>query len=274
MKRVKSAGLVLALGLMTTLGACSDAPPSGETEGATAPPEVSSEVDEGGEGGEGGEEGAPASADADVNYMVALGLMKGHMIVAKELLDQQKYTEAEPHIGHPVEELYGDIEADLPSRNVADFKGNLNQLHDLVKSKPDDPQVGSLYTEAIQKIDAAIAAIPADKQTSPKFVVEAINGMLTVAGEEYEAAIAGNKFVELVEYQDSRGFVIYATELYGTISDQVAQSNPEVAQSLQQNLADLAKAWPEVNPPDAPIVQPEQVLEQITQFQTTAQQLT
>jgi len=32
--------------------------------------------------------------------------------------------------------------------------------------------------------------------------------------EEYKAAIANNKFVELIEYQDSRGFVLYAEDLY------------------------------------------------------------
>ena len=39
----------------------------------------------------------------DVDYMAKLGLMKGHLIVAKELLDQQQPKQAEPHIGHPVE---------------------------------------------------------------------------------------------------------------------------------------------------------------------------
>lgn len=275
MKQVKSVGLLMALGLLTTLGACSSDSTTGAGSAQPDPsPSVSSPVVEGGEGGEGGEEGAAQSTDADVNYMVTLGLMKGHLIVAKELLDQGKHQEAEPHIGHPVEELYGDIEAELPDRNVADFKGNLNQLHDLVKSKPTDPQVTKLYTEAIQKVDGAIAALPADKRTSPQFVVASINGILAVAGEEYVAAIADNKFVELVEYQDSRGFLLYATELYQTVSSQVAQTNSEVDQSLKDHLKELALAWPEVTPPAAPIMTPEKVLEQITQFKTTAQKLT
>jgi hypothetical protein len=275
MKQVKSVGLLMALGLITTLGACSsDSTTEAGREQPVSSPRVTSPAVEGGEGGEGGEEGAALSTDADVNYMVTLGLMKGHLIVAKELLDQGKHQEAEPHIGHPVEELYSDIEAELPDRNVADFKGNLNQLHDLVKSKPTDPQLVKLYTEAMQKVDGAIAALPADKRTSPQFVVESINGILAVAGEEYVAAIADNKFVELVEYQDSRGFVRYATELYATVAEQVAQSNPQVDQSLKKHLAELARAWPAVNPPDTPILPPPQVQEQITQFKTAAQQLT
>jgi len=41
--------------------------------------------------------------------------------------------------------------------------------------------------------------------------------MLKTAAEEYKAAIANNKFVELIEYQDSRGFVLCAEDLYKTL---------------------------------------------------------
>ena len=98
MKQVKSAGLVMALGLMATLGACSDAPTTGEGEAPTPSSDVTTAVDE---GGEGGEEGAPQSEDADVNYMVALGLMKGHLIVAKSYWINRSFKKLEPHIVIP-----------------------------------------------------------------------------------------------------------------------------------------------------------------------------
>jgi hypothetical protein len=34
----------------------------------------------------------------DVDYMSKLGLMKGHLLVAKELLDQNQPKQAEPHM--------------------------------------------------------------------------------------------------------------------------------------------------------------------------------
>jgi hypothetical protein len=58
----------------------------------------------------------------DVDYMTKLALMKGHMMVAQELLDLQKPEQAEPHIGHPVEEIYADVEDQLSERNVKPFK--------------------------------------------------------------------------------------------------------------------------------------------------------
>ena len=70
----------------------------------------------------------------DVDYMTKLGLMKGHLLVAKELLDFPKPDQAEPHIGHPVEEIYVDVEDQLKERNVKEFKTALISLQDLVKS--------------------------------------------------------------------------------------------------------------------------------------------
>ena len=58
----------------------------------------------------------------DVDYMVKLGLMKGHLYVAKELLDQNQPKQAEPHIGHPVEEIYVDLEEQLNERKAKEFK--------------------------------------------------------------------------------------------------------------------------------------------------------
>ena len=42
--------------------------------------------------------------------MLKLGLIKRHMLVAGELLELKKPNQAEPHLGHPVEEIYIDIE--------------------------------------------------------------------------------------------------------------------------------------------------------------------
>ena len=255
-KPLKPVEMFLAIGLAVTLGACgnssTDAGEGGEATENTTPAQET--VNEGGEGGEGG-----ATGNTDVDYMSALGLMKGHLIVAKELMEQGKYDQAEPHIGHPVEELYGDIEGQLSQRKVDQFKPQLNELHDLVKSTPEKPETKEAYTQALESIDEAIAALPETQRQSPEFVLEVIDGLLATAGEEYEAAIADGKIVEIVEYQDSRGFVIYAEDLYQGISEQVSQENAEVGKEIESSLTELKKAWPSVNPPDTPVMTPEEV---------------
>jgi len=46
-------------------------------------------VKEGGEGGEGGE--SASTGNTNVDYMTTLGLMKGHLMVAEELMAQKNY---------------------------------------------------------------------------------------------------------------------------------------------------------------------------------------
>lgn len=264
-KQIKPVELFLALGLAATLGACTspanNAGGGGEATNETSTPASSPVTSaEGGEGGDGGEGGESASTgNPNVDYMTTLGLMKGHLMVAEELMAQKNYDQAEPHIGHPVEELYGSIEGELAQRNVPQFKSTLNELHGLSKSAPDKPEMTTAFKTSQQSIEQAIAAIPASERQSPEFVLNVMNQMLKTAGEEYTAAIANNKFVELVEYQDSRGFVMYAEDLYQNIAQQMSQERPDNHKRITASLEELKTAWPSVNPPATPVKTPSEV---------------
>lgn len=189
----------------------------------------------------------------DVDYMTKLGLMKGHLIVAKELLDQNQPKQAEPHIGHPVEEIYVDVEDQLNERKVKEFKTTLVSLQDLVKSNPKAGKLKTDFTSSMQAVDGAIAALPSGQRSKTGFVLQTINGLLDSANSEYSAAIANNKISAAIEYQDSRGFVIYANELYKGISSQMAQENPEAHKAIETNMAELVKVWPTAIPPATPV---------------------
>jgi hypothetical protein len=225
---------------------------------------------DGGEGGAGGETGT--SGDAHRDYMTGLALMKGHLLVAQELLAAGKGAEAEPHIGHPAAELYGGIEAQLTELKVAPFKEQLVTLHDLVKSAPNSPQIAPQLQQVNQAIDGAMAAIPPVERNAPSFMVGVIDQTLKVAAEEYGAAIAGEKIVAVVEYQDSRGFVLYADQLYRGLEKTMTQGDPTLQKTLNQKLATLAilkTAWPSVTPPAAPVKTPEEVRSLIAQIAKT-----
>jgi hypothetical protein len=190
----------------------------------------------------------------DVDYLTKLGLMKGHMIVAKELLDAQKPDQALPHIGHPVEEIYADVEGQIKERNVKDFKQSLMDLQQLVKSKPSDPMVTTKYNEAIAGIDTAIAAIPEAQRQSPKFALQVINTILDTAGTEYQAAIANNKIKEIIEYQDSRGFTLYVEQLYKSIAPMMQKDYPDAHKQFTASLEKLKSAYPSAIAPEIPIL--------------------
>ncbi len=196
----------------------------------------------------------------DVDYMVKLGLMKGHLLVAKELIDLKKIDQAEPHIGHPVEEIYADVEEQLNERKVKEFKTPLIALHDQVKAGGKDAaKLGADFATSMKSVDDAIAGLPAAQRTSPNFVLQVIAGLLDSANSEYTAAIAGGKISQAVEYQDSRGFVRYSQELYKVIEPQLTKSNASAATSINKSLTDLAKAWPAAIPPAAPVLLPAEV---------------
>ena len=207
----------------------------------------------------------------DVDYMTKLGLMKGHLLVAKELLDLQKPAQAEPHIGHPVEEIYVDVEDQLNERNVPEFKTSLISLQDLVKAK--SAKIDTNFTEAVKSVDNAIAFLPAAMRSSPEFVLQVINGLLDTANSEYTAAIANGKISAAIEYQDSRGFVIYAEELYKGISSQVSAASADTDKLIASNMSELSKNWSSVIPPATPVNSPAVVTQLIKTIEKESQKV-
>jgi Helix-hairpin-helix motif len=200
----------------------------------------------------------------DVDYMTKLALMKGHMLVAGELLALNLPEQAEPHLGHPVEEIYVDLQEQLPERKVAEFSDVLTNVQDLVKSKPKDPQVKAAYDTAMIAIDKAIAALPETQQKDPDFTLQVINEMLDTAAAEYTASISDGKISAAIEYQDSRGFVQYAKDtLLKGVEPQIAQKSATTAGQLTTKIEELYTAWPEAVPPKAPVVSVDKVVAQV-----------
>jgi DNA uptake protein ComE-like DNA-binding protein len=210
----------------------------------------------------------------DVDYLVKLGLMKGHMMVAKELITLGKIDQAEPHIGHPVEEIYADVEEQLNERKVKEFKSPLIALHDQIKAGgKDKAKLVKDFETSMKAIDDAITGLPEAQRRSPKFLLQVINGLLDSANSEYTAAIADGKVKEIVEYQDSRGFIIYAGELYKTISAQLTKDNAAAAGTIGKSMTDLAKAWPAPIPPAAPVLTPEDVTKLVKSIEGEASKI-
>lgn len=210
----------------------------------------------------------------DTDYMVKLGLMKGHLFVAKELLALNKVKDAEPHIGHPVEEIYTDIAEQLTERKVKEFKTTLITLEDLVKAGArDKAKVTTNFTESMKSIDLAIAALPETQRKSPSFVLQVINGLLDTANSEYGAAIANGKIKAAIEYQDSRGFVVYADTLYQGISATMAKDHPVEHKTVTETIKQLKTAWPAPIPPATPVKTPAEISQLVKAIEKSTQKI-
>jgi DNA uptake protein ComE-like DNA-binding protein len=192
--------------------------------------------------------------EKDADYAIKLGLMKGHLFVAKELLDLKKPKEAEPHIGHPVEEIYTDVADQLNERKVKEFKTTLIALEDMVKDGAKDmPKVTTNLAASQKSIDLAIEALPAAQRKDPRFVLQVINGLLDTANSEYGAAITNGKIKAAIEYQDSRGFIVYANMLYKEIAAGMEKDQPAAHKIIVDNMKQLTTAWPAAMPPATPV---------------------
>ena len=201
-----------------------------------------------GEGGEGGEGGSAAKLPADLRLSRGVGLIRGHLTVGDELVQAGKWADALPHFLHPTEEVYGTIRGDLKAFGVAPFEAALKQLAQTVKAKNKDA-----YGRARQALDERLAA--ADKGLRAKeenwayFTAETALELMKSAASEYEEALKGDRIAKPVEYQDSRGFVLEAERLVGTVAEDLGRKDADALKAVQAAIADARKAWPEVAPP-------------------------
>ncbi|NEQ80893.1 MAG: hypothetical protein F6K26_11750 [Moorea sp. SIO2I5] len=194
-----------------------------------------------------------------VSYAASLGLMQGHLLVAKELLDQGTPAQAEPHLGHPVDELYDLVEKQLREYDAPEFREELDYIYKLAKYKPANPEIQTGYENSVKAIDSAINKLPPEELQSPQFLDQVIYEMLHTAEVEYKAGIANNKVVARIEYQDARGFVFYTEGFYEEFYKNTWPNSSLISSSIKN----LKKAFPSVNPPEPPTLSPSDFSEEV-----------
>lgn len=229
----------------------------------SAPHHSTHQLSEGGEGGEGGE--GEQSIDSDLDLLVVLEQMRGHLLVAEELLESNNVSGAEPHVGHPIDELYGAVEAPLQKRQIQGFKPQLEALRQQVRLNPEPALVKAKLSAARQGIQQAEAALPATVRLGSSQAIAAARALATVAASEYTAAEAGGQIVETIEYQDARGFLLVAAALIQAALEQPNAERPQLTRA-QATLQAMLKAVPSATPPQRVQISP-------LELQTLASQL-
>jgi len=94
--------------------------------------------------------------------------------------------------------------------------------------------------------------------------------LLDTANSEYDAAIADGKIKEIIEYQDSRGFVLYSDQLYKTIAAQMNQEFNVEHTKLGSNISKLKTAWPSAIAPNVPVLTTSQVSDLVKSNESAA----
>lgn len=209
--------------------------------------------------------------DTRIRIYRDIALMRGHLIVGGELVEQGRWDEALPHFLHPTEELYGAMERYIKLHKVTPFDRQLKQLAQSVKArnKAAHAQAAKVVDE---RLDDAMTVFKRFMRGAPftSFTARTSVEVLKVAASEYEASIENGKFTKPVEYQDSRGFVLHVEQLLAKHASEFDSLDASTFADLRRLLSGLKTTWPTAVPPATPLTPPAEVSATVDAFEKLA----
>ena len=189
---------------------------------------------------------APPAPDApveaalsDQQYLVRLGLMRGHLLVGHELYGLDALDASRSHSKHPTDELYAGMEHEFAARQTTGFGDEL-EAHAQASQGEDGAAVETAY----EALTAAIARTEAVVDVSPTMTVEVIVELLREAAFEYGVGIVDGKLSNAHEYQDAYGFTQIA------LSWAKRAAPHEIFDPVVERIEALSDMWPELVPPE------------------------
>ncbi len=193
------------------------------------------------------------SNEDHAELLFKLGLLEGHLMVGRELIEANQPRLALPHFGHPVRELYDDIQGELKRRNVTAFDGELIALEALAAGKPRDPATLAKYDGVIRILGAVRATVPSGLLDDERFMLGVLGEVATIASEDYSESIEGGRIEKPVEYHDSRGYLLYASQELKRLENRPdLRGSPRLA-AARARLADMQAIVGPLIPPDRPL---------------------
>jgi hypothetical protein len=202
---------------------------------------------------------AGISPEDHAEFLFKLGLLEGHLVIGKALLDIDQPRAALPHFGHPVRELYDDIHEALPARGLKDFDTDLIALEAMVAGKPNDAATAAKFDDVMRIVAMARATVPDTLRNAEPFMLGVLAEIMETASEDYNESIERGRIGKPVEYHDSRGYLLYgATEIARL------EAVPAIKNDAKMNAfhAEFDKARAIV----APLLPPERPLKSVAQF--------
>lgn len=188
----------------------------------------------------------PASVQADANYLLHLGLMRGHLLVGHALFALGERGAAQTHSKHPGDELYAGVAGEFAGRGADGFAAEL-EAHAEAAAQGDEALVAATYAavrDAIVRSERVVAA-------SPSLAARVIVLMLEEAAAEYAVGIVDGQLENAHEYQDAYGFAQVALELARAqhAALDANDADCEVFAAIAQRIASLGRFWPTLMPP-------------------------
>lgn len=188
----------------------------------------------------------PASVGADADYLLRLGLMRGHLLVGHALFVLGERHAARTHAKHPGDELYAGLEREFAARGVAGFAAELAAHAGAVESNDE-----IAITQAYAALKDAIARSERAVALSPGLAARVIVLLLEEAATEYAVGIVDGQLENAHEYQDAYGFTQVALELARAqhAALDAGDSDRQVFARVIRRVAMLSRLWPALVPP-------------------------
>jgi hypothetical protein len=250
--------LWVGIGVATLTGAAATVDLAAQDPGHKAHGQPPPAQKDGPKAGEGGEayltDGGPR--DTRVRFYRDIELMRGHLLVGRQLIEMDLWDEALPHFLHPAEELYGQIERYIELHRMRPFRRELDALAQAVKARRKGAQEQAAKVVE-RRLEAALDTARRYMTPNRSFTIRSAIEVLRVAQSEYEASMEDGRFVKPVEYQDSRGFVWRAERMI----EDAAAGLIDVAspKKVREAFARLKTAWPAPMPPPQPVLEVGQI---------------
>ena len=170
---------------------------------------------------------AARAAPDDVDFLFRLGMLEGHLIVGHDLLKANQPALAAPHFGHPVRELYDDIESYVAAKHIPPFDNQLIRLEAAVVGAPDSPQTEALYQSTIATVHQARQFAPKQLRDSVPEMIRICSDTIDAAAGEYGESLNRGRIDVIVEYHDSRGFLSYVAQQIDALSQSNGQPSDQ-----------------------------------------------
>jgi hypothetical protein len=164
------------------------------------------------------------SDDKAVEFVANIEQIKGHLEQAVANKENGNDTLTLAHVLHPIAEIYDLIERDLATADSnlnTTLVTTLDELSNNVEKLDSSQFVGE--TDKLNgMLDNAIKLIAPDDNSTLNIMV--ITNLLDTANAEYEEGVADGVIKEIVEYQDSTGFISRAGSVLNKTSSMLNES--------------------------------------------------
>lgn len=213
--------------------------------------------------------GEPQATDEQVKFAVNAEMVKGHLLVSRELYGMGREAWAARHARHPVEELWSLLQGPL-SRVSSDLAKRIGALlekprHEIAARVPAKQYEATVRAVFAALDDAVARIVPSPARNSLPFRVRVVLEVLEHVEEEYAEGMKEGRVASIAEYQDAYGFFQRGRALYGPVAAEIRKKAPKAAQEIEEAFATLAKGFSGVTPPVTPLAT-EKVREEVREI--------